>query len=83
MIRPVSNYVLLRPDDPAEMARGLHVPAAYAKASRIATVLRAGPLASLRAGTRVLYRPLVGTTLSQDGVSTLLISEDDILAELG
>jgi chaperonin GroES len=91
-ILPISDQVLIRPDEPEEQsAGGVIIPDQAKKPPRRGTVLAFGPgrmlketgerfPVALQIGDAVLYNPYSGSDVEGDGEDLRILTEDEVLA---
>lgn len=82
-IQPVADRVVIRRDNmPQKTKEGIFIPIAAKNTKRTATVLKAGPLSTLKAGDRVFFLAQNGLEMITDEGKVILLPELSILAEV-
>jgi len=68
---------------PATTKSGLYLVSGPQKKAGYAVVLAVGPaVISLKAGAKIIYKEYTDNQFSHDGCDYILISDDDVLAEI-
>jgi chaperonin GroES len=92
--RPLGDRVVIRPDEPEAVSRGgVVIPDGAKEQPTRGVVVATGPGRLLDSGERrplqvapgdaVLYGRYSGTDVEQDGVTYKVVSEGDVIAQLG
>lgn len=80
-ITPLGDRVVaVREEVKDKTASGFFLPDSTKEKPVIAEVVAVGPKATLKTGTRIIYKEYSPTTVEYDGTEYLIIKEEDILA---
>jgi chaperonin GroES len=92
-VRPLSDRILVKREDPAETVRGgIIIPDNAKEKPQEAVVVAVGPgkvddgkrvPLELKAGDRILIGKYSGTEVKIDGVEHIILREEDVLAVIG
>lgn len=84
-IQPLADYVVCQAEEAAtKTASGLYIPGGAQEKPSVARVVAVSPhVQQMKLGDKIIYKSYSNTDVKIDGVTYILVREEDVMAKVG